>query len=385
MRIGYFAGPGDVCSTYIFWKRGIPDPNETSITYSSQFFDLAREFEACAYVVSSNYRSDIVEDGGFIIKNCPFINTNAGLLYVWSDFLYSGRILYWLLRQKLDVLIWFDSISPWLLIFAKLLRVKVVLSAHCVPADLPVVSRLRWVRLILNRFSYSRACSAILCVSREVAFAFERLYGVSGGKICVFSPSMRLINYLPPEIGSGFDNQFNILFVGRVVGSKGVFDLLQAVQDIPALIEKNIVVRYCGGGPDIDELSRRALTSSRATVEILGHCQYSKVQESFLWASVVVVPTRLEFNEGFNKVVAEAASFGVPVIATSVCPAVRFFPDSILSVPPNSPGCLSEALLSLILDRDLRDRLSRGGKINSQEFLKSSLSWGRALRQVLSL
>jgi glycosyltransferase involved in cell wall biosynthesis len=59
-----------------------------------------------------------------------------------------------------------------------------------------------------------------------------------------------------------------------------------------------------------------------------------------------------------------ALSLGVPVLGTTVgaLPEVLSDGDSAVLVPPESPSDLAAALIRVLGDRDLRERLARGGR-----------------------
>ncbi len=69
--IFYAAGPGDVVGTFRFWKQGVDDPNETSVFYSSMFFEVCRKLGLKAYIVSSNSNVETLKDGQFMIEHRP--------------------------------------------------------------------------------------------------------------------------------------------------------------------------------------------------------------------------------------------------------------------------------------------------------------------------
>jgi hypothetical protein len=52
LRILYAAGCGDVISTYKHWVQGQDDPSQLAITYSGQFYEVCRDLDAQAYVIS---------------------------------------------------------------------------------------------------------------------------------------------------------------------------------------------------------------------------------------------------------------------------------------------------------------------------------------------
>jgi len=75
--------------------------------------------------------------------------------------------------------------------------------------------------------------------------------------------------------------------------------------------------------------------------------------------------------EGFGNVIVEAMACGTPVIATS-CP---YGPPEIIKdgvngilVPPGDEEALSQAIIWVLTDEVLKQRLSQNGKERSQDF-----------------
>jgi len=134
-----------------------------------------------------------------------------------------------------------------------------------------------------------------------------------------------------------------ILFVGRLVKSKGIDTLIEAVG--PILEESNSVLLYVGREcppegfyPDEEGLLDRMreqieLASWRDRVRILG--LRDDVQKIMVSANMLVHPARIE---GFGLVLAEAMALGLPVIASNVdgIPEVLSGSKSVLIDPDNS-------------------------------------------------
>ena len=82
---------------------------------------------------------------------------------------------------------------------------------------------------------------------------------------------------------------------------------------------------------------------------------------------VAVVPS---LEEGFGLVAVEAMALGVPVVASRVDGLQEVITDgrSGLLVPPADPAAIADAVLRVLGDRELRARLSDGGRAESERF-----------------
>lgn len=77
-RVGYFAGPGNVCDTY---RRWLLDRDFTSqSTYSGQFYELVSSFDR-SIVISSHPIVDEIRDDPVYIYHLPNINKSRGALF----------------------------------------------------------------------------------------------------------------------------------------------------------------------------------------------------------------------------------------------------------------------------------------------------------------
>lgn len=150
-----------------------------------------------------------------------------------------------------------------------------------------------------------------------------------------------------------------VVQVGRLAGVKGP-DL--ALEAFPAVVrgEPRARLVFVGDGHLRDHLERRAATLGiRERVCLTGHLD--QPDDVIATADVVVVPSR---NEGFGHALLEAMALGRPVVATAVGGVPDIVEDGVngLLVPPNNRSALSDAILRVLLDRALADRLGRAAR-----------------------
>lgn len=145
-----------------------------------------------------------------------------------------------------------------------------------------------------------------------------------------------------------------ILFVGRLVGYKGVDVLLHALRDVPA---KLIVV---GNGPDqvrLEALCARLRLTERVT--FTGRVEPSRVARYVAAADVGVLPS-IASQETFGLSMVEMMSHGLPVVCTEIGTGTSFVNQhevTGLVVPPGDPQALATALNRLIADPQLRSAM----------------------------
>lgn len=104
-----------------------------------------------------------------------------------------------------------------------------------------------------------------------------------------------------------------LLYVGLLLHSKGVGDLIQAT----AMLGRSVVLDLCGEGPDGDAL--RALARElgcAAAVTVHGQVSNQRVVDLMRAAHAVVVPSRPAYPEGLPNVVYEAWETRAPIICS---------------------------------------------------------------------
>lgn len=159
----------------------------------------------------------------------------------------------------------------------------------------------------------------------------------------------------PPEI-------FTILYASRLLYSKGVSVLIDAVDELRRE-EHTVLLRIAGavdeGNPESVSESKIASWAERGLAEMLG--QRRDVDRLIANSSVVVLVSR---NEGLPTILAEAGASAVPVITSGQGGCREIVSDGVngLVVPTDDPAALARALYRLIADPVLADTLGRNGR-----------------------
>jgi glycosyltransferase involved in cell wall biosynthesis len=124
--------------------------------------------------------------------------------------------------------------------------------------------------------------------------------------------SLDNVNSIKPKI---FNNEFNLLFVGNLLLSKGVDTLLEAF----LLIEKensNIGLIFVGDGEEKERLLFRSRELGvENKVKFLGRVSYEEIPTLMYYSDILILPS---VHEGFGRVLLEAMSMHLPIIASNV-------------------------------------------------------------------
>ena len=151
------------------------------------------------------------------------------------------------------------------------------------------------------------------------------------------------------------------------VPMKGLVPLLEALAKVRTeRPEAHLVVvgRLRDGSTIPAALDRLGLTGA---VRFLTTLSDQQIVELYAQAEVAVVPS---LYEGFSLPAIEAMACGVPLVATTggALPEVTGQSGTTaLLVPPNDPGALAQAILTVLGDPGLRRRLGTAGRERTSE------------------
>lgn len=155
------------------------------------------------------------------------------------------------------------------------------------------------------------------------------------------------------------------MFVGRIVRTKGVFDLVAALKKLDAPYLKRLAVWFAGDGEDMWDLQKE--TTPSLPITFLGPVDHEAVAGLYARASVLVLPS---YQEGFPYVILEGMRAGLPIIATPVGAIGDLIENDNngFIVPRKSPIKLAGAMRRIIDDPALATEM---GERNRELFLKS--------------
>jgi glycosyltransferase involved in cell wall biosynthesis len=173
------------------------------------------------------------------------------------------------------------------------------------------------------------------------------------------------------------EEPWTILFFGRIVEYKGLDDLIDAQPLVSAAIPQARFV-VAGEGPFEDY--RRRLRDPAAFEIHNRFIPNTEIPRLLRRAALVVLPYREASQSG---VIPLAYEFGKPVVATRVgsLPEVVEHGGSGLLVEPRAPQQLAEAIIRVLGDAGLRNRLAAGARRIGQ----TRLSWKTIAEQTARL
>ena len=234
--------------------------------------------------------------------------------------------------------------------------------------------------------------STVLGPSSDTTERLIHVQGIASDKVrkipWPISPSFLRLADAPNRLitPAGFPPSPTVLTVGRWVSAeryKGLDDLISAVAQIREEIP-NLNLVAVGSGDDLPRLRQFAADSGIADrVHFLENLSREEVAACYSQADIFALPSS---GEGFGLVFLEAMAFSKPVIAAGSAGARDVVEDNVngLLVPPGDSQKLSQALVRLLRDGSLRERLGRqGGAIVREKYRFDSFQ--RELAALLEL
>lgn len=294
----------------------------------------------------------------------------AGIPVIWleADRRGSARAawaLLQLLREPLDVLHTFLFHSNLMgRVVGAIARVPTVVSERSVESN-----KAAW-RLWADRLTW-RLADRWTANSRQVARVLEQREGIDAHRIDTIPNGIDAAYFAevvsPAEFRSrtGIENTDRIVVcIGRLDPLKGQATLLQAFSDV---IRNEPHARLClvGDGPQRAALSRQA-AELKLIDRVIFAGTIKDVRPALAAAELFVLPSN---EEGLPGSVMEAQAAGVPVVATAVGGTAELVQHERtgLLVPARDPAALSDAIVRLLRDRDLAQRLAHAARSGIQE------------------
>jgi glycosyltransferase involved in cell wall biosynthesis len=252
-----------------------------------------------------------------------------------------------------------------------LIEVPEVFLTRSLSVHVPYIVRLHCAAWSCRRLMGEPSPLSDVLEARMEGYTLHHAIGIS-------SPSKALADYIRANCGLGDQRieiipypvdtaQFTpgsvrpgqpmVLFVGRVERRKGAGVLLRA---IPLVLAKHPECEFVFAGSVANDLRAEAEKLPPA-VKFLGMLPHGELIGWYQRASVCVVPSVWDNSP---NVIYEAMACGTPVVASRVGGIPELVDDGITGslVPPRDEKALADAIINLLDNTALRDRMGQRGR-----------------------
>jgi 1,2-diacylglycerol 3-alpha-glucosyltransferase len=172
-----------------------------------------------------------------------------------------------------------------------------------------------------------------------------------------------------------------ILFVGRLVPEKGVFELLSAYAKLDERTREQIGLVFAGDGVAREQLETQSASISPGMVRFAGFVQRDPLATYYALADMLVLPT---YSDPWGLVVNEAMACGLPVVVSRVagCAAdlVKENWNGML-IAPKDVSSLAAAIGRIAEDPELHAAMGK----NSAQLISSysPTAWSAAISRAV--
>jgi glycosyltransferase involved in cell wall biosynthesis len=231
---------------------------------------------------------------------------------------------------------------------------------------------------IADRMAVSavRRADAVRTIS-DYTTGLVRSYGVEPA--AVFPAFMDLEPFLKPR--APLPGEPRALFVGVLEHYKGIDELAEAWRAVaPQLPDATLHVVGRGTRREVVERLLAGLPGRIEWTEVLPTEGVARALDA---ATVLVLPSR---SEGMGRVLVEAFCRGRPAVASRVGGIVDLVRDGEngLLVPPEDPGALADALLRVLSERPLAERLAAGAGASAADWTATPEEYAARLETLVA-
>ncbi len=239
----------------------------------------------------------------------------------------------------------------------------------------PLSWKTKWLyyNLIIRQARYATryADHVITMSSAEKEFYIER-YRMSPEKISVIPNGVALEFFLPPRDYNRPPHR--ILYLGGWEWRKGIRYLVEAFSSI---VRRLPDVRLSAVGTGDAAVLDAFPLEIRGRVDVVPKVSAEGVPAVYAAHDLFILPTLFE---SIPLVIPEAMAAGLPIVTTRVCgiPDILEHQKEALLVPPRDSGALADAVLRLIREAPLREKLGRAAQQRAH-----SITWDHIAEQTL--
>lgn len=178
------------------------------------------------------------------------------------------------------------------------------------------------------------------------------------------------------------DNDFIFVFVGRLVGDKGINELIEAFSQLTIYNAKLLLV-----GPlesELDALQIETLKEIEINPNIISVGFQKDVRPYFAISDCLVFPS---YREGFPNVVMQAGAMGLPSIVSNIngCNEIIIEGENGTIIPVKDSEAIKSAMLKMIEDKEFYFKLKENSRSMIQSRYEQSVVWDALLQEYETL
>lgn len=257
----------------------------------------------------------------------------------------------------------------------------------------------RWVLDIVEKLTYH--CASKVYPNSKGLYDFilaqnytskEKLHVIANGSsngidTSFYTPNLidaNLKQDLKQQLGIK-ENDFVFVFVGRLVGDKGINELVEAFEGLLGIRDKGqgekVKLLLVGSFEnELDPLQTETLNVIETHSNIICVGFQKDVRPYFTISDCLVFPS---YREGFPNVVMQAGAMGLPSIVTDIngCNEIIVDGENGIIIPSKNTFALKEAMEQMMQDSILFQKLKQNARPMIQSRYEQKLVWEALLEE----
>jgi len=281
-----------------------------------------------------------------------------------SLFVFRSTVLKQILKFKPDIIeVWEE---PWslsllqIILIKKIFRLKVKISCYSAQN---IDKKFPFPFNLIQEFNLKNVSGVHVC-SDSVYQVFKKKYR---GTTKIIGLGLDFSDYKYQE--RAHQDILKLGYVGRIVESKGVFDLIESVSQI-----SNCTLTLCGSGSD-ETLLRKKIENLGIRDRVIFKGSLNKVDliKEYHKMDVLVVPSKTtkSWKEQFGRIIVEAYATGLVVIGSDSGSIPEVIGDYGLVCPEGSVDELTLCIQSIMNNREKWQK----SRLEASEWVKGLFSW----------
>ena len=217
-----------------------------------------------------------------------------------------------------------------------------------------------WKKGCYIKFMYKKVfpkASHIITVSENSKSDLMNMLGIPEQKITViyhgYDKSFKQVN---------FSKENYILCLGSDKNYKNTVSVIKAYRELPGKLKRKFYLKIVGDYPCV----REAAAETEEPNIIVEKTDFTTpLTEKYNKARIFVLPS---FYEGFGMPAVEAMACGTPVIASNRAALPEIVKDAGIIVDPSSIKEIKNAMLAILIDEPLTNKLIYNGLLRVKDF-----------------
>jgi glycosyltransferase involved in cell wall biosynthesis len=177
-----------------------------------------------------------------------------------------------------------------------------------------------------------------------------------------------------------FSKRVQILFLARMEVEKGIYELIDAFNELHEEFS-HVELVLAGNGTAYEDVKK--YISNMNAISLLGHIEGEGKARAFKECDIYCLPS---YSEGLPVSVLEAMAFSLPIVTTSVGGLKYFFQEGKMgyTAEPKNRKDLTEKLRALILNPTEMNSMGKFNFDYAQEYLMSDVIVTRLYKHLIS-